>query len=700
MARNKEPDERRSRSSARTPAKAAGKRQGGSGSTSRRAGPASRRRGKPPARSWLRRLLVWSAVAVIWAVVAAAGVLGWYAYDLPRIGSVAELSRQPSVTLLAADGRVLASFGDVYGESVALADLPDYLPDAVLAIEDRRFYEHPGFDPLSLLRAVIANLRAGRIVQGGSTLTQQLAKNLFLHPDRTLRRKMQELLLALWLEYRFSKDQILTLYLNRVYLGAGSFGVDAAARRYFAKPASQVSLYEAAVIAGLLKAPSRLNPARDPEEADERAKVVLRAMTAAGFISERQAAEAFVGKSSHSTASGWHARYFGDWVLGQVGSFVGDTEQDLVVTTTLDSKLQRIAEQELVRALDDEGKLLGASQAAFVALAPDGAVRAMVGGRDYRQSQFNRAAQALRQPGSAFKTFVYMAALEQGHHPDERILDQPVKVGSWAPDNYAGKYYGKVTLREAFARSLNSAAVRLSEQVGPAAVVKAARRLGITSELAATPSIALGTSEVTLLELTGAYAAFANGGEGVWPFGVEEIKTRSGRVLYRREVIGPGRVITAPTVAAMTDLMRATVAWGSGKAADPGRPAAGKTGTSQDFRDGWFVGFTAELVAGAWFGNDDGRPMRDVTGGSLPARLFARVLTQALDGVPQAPLAGSALRLVRQGAPQPREPAKAPTRTAEAPVEQGGGFLDRLLDSITGGGDHRRYHRDSEERGR
>ena len=647
--------------------------------------PAKRGKVKATRRSWPRRLLSWSLVAVIWLTVIGAGVLGWFAYDLPRVGTIAELTRRPSITLLAADGSELASFGDVYGEAVSLRELPDYLPAAVLAIEDRRFYSHFGADPIGLARAAAVNLRAGRIVQGGSTLTQQLAKNLFLKPDRTFRRKMQELILAVWLEHRFTKDQILTLYLNRMYLGAGTYGVDAAARRYFNKPAADVTLYEAALIAGLLKAPSRYNPARNPDLADRRAKMVLRAMDDAGFLGTDAAGQAYAKKASHRPSDGWHARYFGDWVLGQIASFAGEPREDLVVQTTIDPDLQRIAEAELTTLLDEEGRTREATQAAFVALAPDGAVRAMVGGRDYRTSQFNRAVQALRQPGSAFKMFLYLAALESGLSPEDIVTDAPVKVAGWAPKNYAGKYYGDVTLREAFARSLNSAAVRISQQVGPDRVVVAARRLGVTSDLESNHGLALGTSEVTLLELTGAYAVFANRGKGVWPFGIQDVKTRSGRILYRRDGAGPGTVVSQATVGQMTDLMAATVAWGSGKRADPGRPAAGKTGTSQGFRDAWFVGFTADLVAGAWVGNDDETPMKKVTGGSLPAMLWQRILSKSLAGTPIHPLPGPATLAAVTEPPGPIPNAGGSVEPRVAPdLVEDGGFVGRILRSLTG----------------
>lgn len=547
------------------------------------------------------------------------------------------MHRQPSLILLATDGSVIDTVGGSYGEAVSVDELPPHLPLAVLAVEDRRFYEHFGLDLIGLARAVVANLRAGRVVQGGSTITQQLAKNLFLTPERTVKRKVQEFLLALWLEQRFSKEQILSLYLNRVYLGAGAYGVDAAARHYFGKSAQKVTVYEAALLAGLLKAPSRYNPVTNADAAESRAELVLGAMVDAGFLSPSKASLA-LQQAPGLEIKADRAHYFTDWIFSQIEGYVGASQHDLTVQTTLDARLQRMAEREVAGLFVGKGAEARAAQAALVALSPEGAVRAMVGGRDYRESQFNRVTQARRQPGSAFKLFVFLAGLENGLRPDREILDAPVRVEMWAPRNYRNRYFGEVTLREGFARSLNSVAVRVSEEAGRQSVVEAARRLGIRSNLEAIPSIALGTSEVTLLELTSAYGVFANQGNAVWPYAIEEIRDRDGGVLFRRSASRAVRVVASRQVEQMNDLLHATVVWGTGKAAALERPTAGKTGTSQDFRDGWFVGFTAELVAGVWIGNDDGTPMAGVTGGSLPATLWRRFMARALDGTPPRPL--------------------------------------------------------------
>ena len=613
----------------------------------------------------LALLAKWIATASVWGVVAAGGLVAWYATDLPDAEKALSVTRRPTVTLLAADGSRLAAFGDLYASPVRFDELPPDLTRAVLATEDRRFYDHFGVDPIAIARALIANLRAGRIVQGGSTITQQVAKNLFLTPERTLKRKVQEVLLALWLEHKFSKDQILTVYLNRAYLGSGVFGVEAAARRYFGTSAREVSLYQSAMLAGMLKAPSRYNPARHPDLAAARAARVLANMVDAGMLTagEVRAALRATASTAPRPAGRKRARHFADWVLDQVSSYVSPGDRDLTVVTTLDRRLQRLAETRLGEALAGPGAGAGVAEAALVAMAPGGAVRAMVGGRDYQASQFNRATQSLRQPGSAFKPFVYLAGLEAGLTPDARIADAPVAVGTWRPRNFGARYRGRVTVREALAQSINTVAVSIAERTGRGNVLAVARRLGLTGRLSPTPSLALGAFEVSLLELTAAYGTFANGGTGVWAYGINEIRDGHGRVLYRRSGSGPGRVVEPRHVAAMNDMLSAVISEGTGRAAAILRPAAGKTGTSQNFRDAWFVGYTAELVAGVWMGNDDGLPMKGVTGGGLPARLWRGFMTAALDGVAPKPLPG----------------------LGPLPARQEEGFLKGLIARIIGG---------------
>ena len=588
---------------------------------------------------FLGGLLKWTAVLSIWAFFVGLCFLGWLAYDLPDLSRLTTATRRPSITLVTSDGQILASYGDLYGKAVKLDQLPSYLPDALLATEDRRFYAHFGIDPLGLLRAIFANLQAGHLVQGGSTITQQLAKNVFLTPDRTIRRKGQEVLLALWLEHNFSKQQILTLYLNRVYFGAGTYGVEAAARKYFGKSASQVTPFEAAMLAGMVKAPSRYNPVIDPKAAAERAKVVLYNMANAGYATAADAdkwiAQGLANMRTPPAASG---QYYADWVLDQVASYVNYADRDVVVVTTIDRQAQVAAEGVVAKLLAGTDASKNAGQAALIALSPDGAVRAMVGGRDYGTSQFNRATQALRPPGSSFKLFVYLAAMEAGMSPDDVMNDTPISIAGYRPDNYDSKFYGRVTLREAFARSLNSVALQLSERVGRRKVIEMARRLGVTADLTSGPSIALGASGVSLLEMTGAYAALANRGNGVWPYGIEQILDADGNVLYKRSGGGPGHVIGGHAAAEMIDMMQSVIFSGTGKAAALDRPAAGKTGTSQDYRDAWFISFTADLVTGVWVGNDDNSPMNKVTGGSLPTRIWHDFMTAAETGKPPLPL--------------------------------------------------------------
>jgi penicillin-binding protein 1A len=598
-------------------------------------------------RGFLRAVLKWGFVAAIWTVVAVGTVAAYYAYTLPDLDRINVFDRRPSITIVDSSGQTIATSGDYFAGPVTLADMPRHLVQAVVATEDRRFYWHFGLDPIGLVRALIVNVGAGRVAQGGSTITQQLAKNIFLTPERSVRRKVQEVLLALWLERRFTKDQILTLYLNRVYLGAGAFGVEAAARRYFGRSVRTLNLRESATLAGLLQAPSRLAPTVNPEAADSRAATVLENMVEAGAITRAQAVAALseplrVAAEGLGQGAGRASRYFTDWLVSEVQGFIGLIDRDLVVVTTLDARLQRAAEAALGETLARYGPNAEVSQGAMVALSLDGAVRAMVGGRDYNRSQFNRATEARRQPGSAFKPFVFLAALEAGMSPDDTVADGPIRVGSWSPRNFDSILRGEITLREALARSVNTATVRLAQRVGMGSVIAAARRAGITSPLRRGLATALGASEVSLLELTGAFAPFANGGVSAIPYGIVEIREVSGRVLWRRERGGGGAIARA-ALPQMVDMLGAVVRSGTGRAAQLDRPAAGKTGTSQEFRDAWFVGFTADLLAGVWMGNDDNVPMERITGGSLPARAWRAFMMEAHRGLPARPLGPAAV---------------------------------------------------------
>lgn len=594
-------------------------------------------RSAPPRRRGLfRAILKWTGTAAVWLVILAMAAGVWVSIGLPDLEDALKIERRPTVTILAADGAELYRAGDLVTETVTLKDLPPHLIQAVLATEDRRFYSHFGIDPIGLGRAMLRNIRAGRIVEGGSTITQQLAKNLFLTPARTIVRKLQEMVVALWLEWEFSKDQILTLYLNRVYLGAGTYGVDAAAHRFFQKPAARINTYEAAVLAGLLKAPSRYNPVASPERAHARAKTVLANMVAAGYLTEKKAAEAARGiQVATVSAPTGNARHFVDWVLEAVSDYVTAGGRDLVVKTTLDLALQRQAEAAMGRAfLAADRAGMKAGDGALVALAPGGAVRAMVGGRNYGKSQFNRAVQALRQPGSAFKPVVYLAALEAGMTPATPVVDRPVSLSGWQPSNFSGKYQGAMTLEYALSHSVNTVAVQLAQKVGPAKIIETARALGITTDLPKDAGLALGTGEVSLLELTTAYAVLARSGMGVWPYAIMEIIGPDGTPLYQRQGSGPGRAVPAASARTLTAMMTKVIDGGTGKRAAIGRPAAAKTGTSQNYRDAWFVGFTPQLVTGVWFGNDDGAPMKRVTGGGLPARTWAGFMGAAHQGLP------------------------------------------------------------------
>lgn len=630
-------------------------------------------------------------LAGIWAGIAGVLVLGGFWLTLPDATKTAQLARRPAVVALAADGTEFARFGDLHGTVLPASQLPPHLVGAVLAIEDRRFFSHFGVDPIGLGRALYTNWRTGRATQGGSTITQQLAKNLFLSGEKSLTRKIHEAMLALWLERRFSKDEILTAYLNRVYLGAGAYGVDAAARTYFGKPAAQVDVLEAAMIAGLLKAPSRYAPSSNPDEAMERARVVLAAMVDAGFLTDEQRIAALTRPPSAPQKPGGDGRYFADWVTDLVADFIGPDHGDVVVKTTLDLDMQRAAEQHIRDMLDGPGAKADVGQAALVAMTPDGAVRAMVGGRSYGASEFNRAVQARRQPGSAFKPFVYLAALEAGRSPGDTVADAPVRIGDWSPGNYDGKFRGDITLSQALAYSSNTVAARLIASTGAEAVRKTAARLGISSPMTKDLSLALGTSEVSLLELTRGYAAIARLGRPVNAYAITEIRDRAGNLLYRRQGAGSGQAADPRAAAALVGMMADVVRYGSGTAAKLDRPAAGKTGTTQDYHDAWFVGFTADLVAGVWLGNDNNSEMKKVTGGGLPAKLWRSFMLDAHKGLPPRPLPDGSGMDMASYAPSGAPAEARPSSAGEAGI---GSLIDRLIGggTPTAGADAGRDH--------
>ncbi len=585
------------------------------------------------------RLVSDGGVFCVTVLIGVALVFAYIARDLPDTGVLWRTAGGPKITLLDSGGAPLRVHGASAGAPVRLADLPDYVPNAVLAVEDRNFYHHFGVNPVSVGRALLVNMREGGVVQGGSTITQQLAKNIFLTNERTLKRKAQEFILALWLEQKFTKQEILTLYLNRVYFGAGAYGIDAASYRYFAKPARFLSLGEAAVLAGLLKAPSRLAPTHNPDDAGRRGRLVIDQMAAAGFLTQAEAREVVAKpiliKVAHMSA----APYFIDYIMSRVRARAGDIDADLVVRTTFDRRLQEAAEIGMIAGIASADDDLAEAQSAVVILDDAGAVRAMIGGRDYRETQFNRAVQAKRQPGSAFKPFVFLAAVEAGVTADDIVLDAPLKIGKWAPDNYNSKFYGEVTVREAMVRSLNSATIRLQETVGRGNVRRTARTMGWAGKLNPGPALALGVDAVSPLQLASAYAPFANGGYRVEPHVIVSIETVDGDTVYRREGSYAGQAAPREAIEATNAMLESVVDWGTGRAAQtPGYRAAGKTGTSQESRDAWFAGHAGGLVGVIWVGRDDNAPMPGVTGGGAPAIIWREIMVRALPPVYVAPM--------------------------------------------------------------
>jgi penicillin-binding protein 1A len=601
------------------------------------------RRGSGKGRLRVGRLIYWGAVAALWAFICAIGVVVWIGIHLPPIQSLEIPKRPPSVLIVGLNGATLATRGDMGGAAVPLHELPDYVPKAFVAIEDRRFYSHHGVDPLGILRALAADILRRGASQGGSTITQQLAKNLFLTQERTVSRKLQEMALALWLEHKFTKAQIIELYLNRVYFGSGAYGVEAAAQRYFGKSARQLTLAEAALLAGLVQSPSRLAPSHNPDGAERRARIVLADMADQKLASDEAVRVALAHPArAVKVAGAGSVNYVADWVMDAVDDLVGRFDQDIVVETSIDPALQAAAEHALADLLAQKGEKLNIGEGAMVAMTPDGVVRALVGGKSYAESQFNRAISAKRQPGSAFKPFVYLTALEHGLTPDTMREDGPISVKGWKPENYEHEYMGPVTLTQALANSLNTVSVRLTLEFGPAAVIRTAYRLGITSMLEPNASIALGTSEVSPLELVSAYAVFANGGFAVSPHVIERVRGADGHILYARSSQMLGRVVDARNVAMMNAMLHEVLVSGTARHADlPGWPAAGKTGTSQDFRDAWFVGFTSQLVTGVWLGNDDNSPTRKAVGGGLPVEVWSRFMKTALAGAAPTALPGA-----------------------------------------------------------
>ncbi|MDX2202978.1 MAG: PBP1A family penicillin-binding protein [Hyphomicrobiaceae bacterium] len=618
---------------------------------------------------WELRLIVLSPFYIgLPLAIALTACFVYYTTIIPNPMVLRAKERAPVVRILARDGTLLTDRGGAEAY-VPFEQLPQQLVDAVVATEDKRFFDHWGLDPVGLLRALYTNLRSGRVAQGGSTITQQLAKNLFLSSERSLARKAEELVIALWLEARLGKRNILELYLNRVYFGGGAYGVEAAAQRFFAKSVRQVTLPEAAVLAGLLKAPSKFSPVSAPESARARSRTVLARMVEAGVLSP-QAAEAassapLAFADRHQARDKTGVDYAVDAVLEKIPHLTAGKGGDIVVDTTIDLPLQRRA-QSLVQETLADGNQSEASQAGMIAMELDGAIRVLVGGRSYAESQFNRALKAKRQPGSSFKMFVYLAALESGMRPDSIVHDLPLLGSGWSPRNEGSGYRGAVTMREALTHSMNAATARLHMSIGPRKAAAVAQRLGIASELRADASLALGTSEVTLAELTEAYGVIANQGRSLEPYLVRRVRSATGEVLYQRQPAEARTLVAPQQVAALNDMLMSVVQNGTGKRAQiPRHQVAGKTGTSQDFRDAWFVGYTAQMAAGVWVGNDDRRPMNRVMGGNLPARLWREVMAAAHETRTPMPLPVLAQQVA---APPAAKLSPGPARFARAPM--------------------------------
>lgn len=577
---------------------------------------------------WTKRLLRWGLGLAVVALVALSVAVG---IAVQRIPSFEELKKSPAgqtIRVHAADGTVFLSLGPNYGRWLTLRETPQVMQDAMVAVEDRRFRYHPGLDPVGMARAAVVaveNRGSGRRLQGASTITQQLARNVFLSNSYDFRRKAREMILALALEWKFSKDEILELYLNKVYFGGGSYGIDAASRRFFGHSATDMSLSEAAVVAGLVKAPSRYSPTADATAALGRAGVVLNVMVDAGVITRAQADSAKPADVQLAQETGQNsARYFSDWALPQLDMLIDEGSEALDVYTTIDLDMQRAATAAI------QADTPGGVQGALVSLDRDGAVRAMVGGKDYVASNYNRATQALRQPGSAWKLFVYMAALEAGYKVDDQVVDEPVTINGWSPRNSSGRFAGAMDLRSAFAYSVNTVAAKLGDEVGFSSVANMARRFGITTPVNTHPSMVLGSAEVRVIDMTAAFAAVSRKGVSVQPYGITKVTTADGRLLYQRPA-ERGQVLVDNWVAAgITDLLQTAVNTGTGKAAQIGRPVAGKTGTTSSNKDGWFLGFSSGLTTGVWMGRDDARAVGGLQGGRAPAKAFADYMRVAV----------------------------------------------------------------------
>jgi penicillin-binding protein 1A len=587
---------------------------------------------KPLWRRALRALIIWGGALAILGVIFLGTAVLMTARELPSFSSLQSSQNGQMIVVRARDGTELVSLGPSYGKWLPYEQIPDVMKDAIVSVEDRRFRSHWGVDPIGVVRSVMVRYESGRWRQGGSTITQQLARTIFLNNSRTFGRKIREGVLALAIESKFDKDEVLELYLNKVYFGGGAYGIDAASRKFFGHPASELSTAEAAIIAGLVKAPSNYSPTADVDAAIARGKVVLGTMADNGVISAAEAEDIDLDDVKIAKEKGQNSvRYFTDWALPQLDVLIPGSDEPIEVWTTLDVGMQRAATQAV------DSRVPKGAQGALVSLDNDGAVRAMVGGTDYVNSNYNRATQAVRQPGSAWKVFVYLAALEAGYTPDDRVVDEPVTIGGWSPHNSGRTFAGEIDVRTAFAYSKNTVAASLGNEVGFGTVASMARRFGITTPVATNPSMVLGTSEVRVIDMTRAFAAISSGGVAVEPYGILKVTTTKGELLYQHKVQA-GQVLVPPHVAAgITDLLQSAVATGTGRAAQIGRPVAGKTGTTSSNKDGWFLGFSSGITTGVWMGRDDARPVPGLQGGQAPAAAFATYMTKAVQGRPVKP---------------------------------------------------------------
>jgi penicillin-binding protein 1A len=634
-----------------------------------------------PGRTPLQAVIYWTVVIGVWSLIFVVGFFAVFSTDLPDTSGLQTARRAPSITYLDRSGAVIGVRGSFDTPPVDIASLPRYVPEAFVAIEDQQFYHHLGFNPWGMLRSEIYNLRhPGGPLRGGSTITQQLARNLFLTPAQTYRRKAQELVLAVWLEAHFSKQQILALYLNRVNFGGGAYGIEAASRRYFNKPAAQLTLGEAALLAATMKGPSRYNPAANSVRAAKRATLVLDQMVKTGAITSAQRDAAFSQPVHVSERlADQRAQFFVDWLDTRVRAQLGEPTQDLVVETSLDLPLQAAAEQA-VRTGVAAHAAEGVKQGVLLAMDGEGRIRAYVGGTDYAETQFDRISQAQRQAGSAFKPFVYLTAMDQGRHPSDPVVDEPVTINGWTPRNYTGRYLGAITLQVALAQSINTVAARLANQVGTTSVAETAHSLGITSRIQTDPSMALGAVEVSPMEMAQAYDAFANGGARITPYGIERIRTADGRILYDHGAAERTPVIGQPALSEMDQMLRQVIASGTGgRARIGGYDIAGKTGTTSDYRDAWFIGFTGGFVAAVWVGRDDNTPMRRVTGGGPPAEIWKAFMQTALPRLAAGPIPGGTPPAPAPAADQGADAASGPPPDGDgaSPPPADGADLER-----------------------